>query len=68
MERFAVILLDTHITHIWVRWVDPHADPLSPKLHENLPRVAGAGSKQSGCPEISREAGTMLLPALEPDL
>ena len=26
-------------THIWVRWVDPSADPLSPGLVEKIERA-----------------------------
>jgi PIN domain nuclease of toxin-antitoxin system len=36
LERFAVILLDTHI---WVRWVDPSVNPLSPGLVELIKRA-----------------------------
>ncbi|WP_207162395.1 type II toxin-antitoxin system VapC family toxin [Thiocapsa imhoffii] len=50
MERFAVILLDTHI---WVRWVDPSANPLSPGLVETIEKADQLAVSAITCWEVA---------------
>jgi PIN domain nuclease of toxin-antitoxin system len=50
LERFAVILLDTHI---WVRWVDPSANPLSPALVETIEKANQLAVSAIKCWEVA---------------
>jgi PIN domain nuclease of toxin-antitoxin system len=50
LERFAVIVLDTHI---WVRWVDPSANPLQESLVAKIERAAQLAVSAITCWEVA---------------
>jgi len=50
LERFAVIVLDTHI---WVRWVDPSANPLSASLVTTIERADQLAVSAITCWEVA---------------
>ena len=50
MERFAVIVLDTHV---WVRWVDPSANPLSSGLVDKIEKADQLAVSAITCWEVA---------------
>jgi PIN domain nuclease of toxin-antitoxin system len=57
LERFAVILLDTHIS---VRWVDPSANPLSPGLAETIEKADQLAVSAITCWEVPGSSGAVV--------